>query len=330
MSVRRALPAVPLLLLAAGPWILPRDLVTALLFTFLLITLASNYDLLGGFLGLYNLGQASFFGLGAYVTFLLLLRVPLLAALGPAGSTVAALAGGAAAAISAVLLAYPLLRLRGAYFAVGTFALLLLLRLTVDNLPQLTGGSHGLYVSAQHYLSLRAAYLLTLSLAAASLLLNALLASSRLGMAMTAVRENELAAAAAGVDRFRVQQVAFVLGATPTGLAGAVFGLHSGYIDVSVVLGIERSLFPVIAAMIGGSGLVWGPVVGAVTLRAIDVALKNYMQLPVPAPAIYGGILVVMSLTMPKGILAGLTRAPQAAARSGSPAPPRPARPRTR
>lgn len=290
--------------LVAAPWALGRDLLTVLLFTFLLVVLASNYDLLGGFLGLYNLGQASFFGLGAYVTFLLLLRAPALLALGWIGVALAVAAGVVAAAACAAVLAYPLLRLRGAYFAVGTFALLLLLRLLVDNLPGLTGGSHGLYVPVQVYLSLTSAYLLTLGLAAGSLVLNRAVAASRLGMAMVAIRENEAAAAAAGVDRFRTQQVAFVLGAVPTAAAGAIFGLHGGYIDVSVVLGVERSLSPVIAAMIGGSGLAWGPVVGAVVLRTIDVALKNYVHLAVPAVAVYGVILMVMSLAMPQGILA--------------------------
>jgi branched-chain amino acid transport system permease protein len=304
--------------LAGAPWVLGRDLLTALLFTFLLVTLASNYDLLGGFLGLYNLGQASFFGLGAYVTFLLLLRAPVLMALGWSGVAAAVAAGAGAAAVFAAVLAYPLLRLRGAYFAVGTFALLLLLRLLVDNLPGLTGGSHGLYVPAQVYLSLPAAYLLTLGLAAGSLVLNRAVAVSRLGMAMLAIRENEAAAAAAGVDRFRIQQAAFVLGAVPTAAAGAVFGLHAGYIDVSVVLGVERSLFPVIAAMIGGSGLAWGPVVGSVVLRAIDVALKNYTRLGIPAVAVYGVILMVMSLAMPNGILAAVFGA---ARRSGRAVP---------
>ncbi|MCL6554519.1 MAG: branched-chain amino acid ABC transporter permease [Firmicutes bacterium] len=299
----RLLAGVALAGLAAGPWVLGRDLLTALLFTFLLVTLASNYDLLGGFLGLYNLGQASFFGLGAYVTFLLILRLPGLAA-GWGGVALATVAGAAAAAVAAALLAYPLLRLRGAYFAVGTFALLLMLRLLVDNLPGVTGGSHGLYVPVQVYLSLPTAYLLTLGLAAGSLALNRAVAASRLGMAMLAVRENEAAAAASGVDRFRTQQVAFVLGAVPTALAGAVFGLHGGYIDVSVVLGVERSLFPVIAAMLGGSGLAWGPVVGSVVLRTIDVGLKNYLHLAVPALALYGVVLMVMALAMPRGILA--------------------------
>jgi branched-chain amino acid transport system permease protein len=292
--------------------VLTRDLVTALLFTFLLITLACNYDLLGGFLGLYNLGQASFFGIGAYTTFMLLLRVPALGEAGPVGVVAAVLAGGLAAAAFAVVVAYPLLRLRDAYFAVATFSLLLLLRLLVDNFPEFTGGTHGLYIPAQHYLSLGAAYLLTLGLAVGSLALNHLLSSSRLGLAMTAIRESELAAEASGIDRFRTKQTGLALGAVPTALAGGVFGLYSGYIDASVVLGVERSLFPVIAAMFGGSGLVWGPVVGAFTLRAIDVTLKNYLQLPIPAFAVYGVILLVISLAMPRGVLVALGARPRA------------------
>jgi len=313
--MRRAGPALLLVGLALAPWGLARDLTTALLFTFLLVILASNYDLLGGYLGLYNLGQASFFGLGAYTTFLLLLRIPALAHLGPVAAVLTVLLGGVVAAMSAGLVAYPLLRLREASFAVGTFGLLLLLRLLVDNLPGLTGGSHGLYVPAQHYLSLRAAYWLLLGLAAGSVAMNWIVGRGRLGLAMLAIRESEAAAAAVGIDRFRVQQIAFVLGAFPTGLAGGVFGLHTGYIDVSVVLGIERSLLPVIAAMLGGSGTLWGPVLGSAILRGIDVALKNYLRLPIPATALYGAVLVLIALRMPQGILAHvrLRRAPRAA-----------------
>lgn len=301
---RAALVLLALAVLGAAPWVLTRDLVTALMFTFLLVVLAANYDLLGGYLGLYNLGQASFFGLGAYTTFLLLLRVPGLAGLGPIAAALAVLLGGCVASVAAALVAYPLMRLREASFAVGSFGLLLLLRLLVDNLPSLTGGSHGLYVPSQYYLSLGTAYGLLLALAAASVAVNGLVGRGRLGLAMLAIRESEAAAAAVGIDRFRVQQVAFVLGAFPTGLAGGVFGLHTGYIDVSVVLGIDRSLLPVIAAMLGGSGTLWGPVVGAVILRGIDVALKNYIELPIPAAALYGLVLVLIALWMPRGILA--------------------------
>jgi len=313
--MRRAGPALLLVGLALAPWGLARDLTTALLFTFLLVILASNYDLLGGYLGLYNLGQASFFGLGAYTTFLLLLRIPALAHLGPVAAVLTVLLGGVVAAMSAGLVAYPLLRLREASFAVGTFGLLLLLRLLVDNLPGLTGGSQGLCVPAQRYLSRRAGDWLLMGLAAGSVAMNWIVGRGRLGLAMLAIRESEAAAAAVGIDRFRVQQIAFVLGAFPTGLAGGVFGLHTGYIDVSVVLGIERSLLPVIAAMLGGSGTLWGPVLGSAILRGIDVALKNYLRLPIPATALYGAVLVLIALRMPQGILAHvrLRRAPRAA-----------------
>lgn len=309
MPPRLVLRALALAALAAAPWLLTRDLVTALLFTFVLVVMASNYDLLGGYLGLHNLGQATFFGLGAYSTFLLLLRVPWLIEAGPAGSAPAVLLGGIVASGFAALAAYPLLRLRGAYFAVGTFAMLLMIRLLVDNLHPVTGGVHGLYIPPQRYLDLGWAYLLLLALAAVSLMLNGAVAASRLGMAMTAIRESEVSAAAVGIHAFRLRQVALVLGAFPTGLAGGVFGLYSGYIDVSVVLGIERSLFPVIAAMIGGTGLVWGPVAGASILRAVDVTLRTHLQLPVPAVAVYGIILMLIALAMPKGIVPALDAA---------------------
>lgn len=289
--------------LGSAPWVVTRDLVTALLLTFLLVILAANYDLLGGYLGLYNLGQASFFGLGAYVTFLLLLRVPALANLGSVGAALGVLVGGGVAAAAAALAAYPLMRLREASFSVGSFGLLLLLRLLVDNLPGLTGGSHGLYVPSRYYLSLEVAYGVLLALAGASVAVNWVIERGRLGLAMLAIRESEATAASVGIDRFRVQQVAYVLAAFPTGVAGGVFGLYTGYIDVSVVLGVERSLLPVIAAMLGGSGTLWGPVVGAVILRGVDVVLKNYIELRIPAASVYGVVLLLVALWMPRGIL---------------------------
>ncbi|MBM3451455.1 MAG: branched-chain amino acid ABC transporter permease, partial [Armatimonadetes bacterium] len=292
--------------LAVAPWLAGRDVVTGFLLTFFLVVLASNYDVLGGHLGLHNLGQATFFGVGAYATFLALLSLPALASLGVTGAVLALVGGGAAAAAFAWSVSGALLRLRSAYFSIGSFALLLAMRLAVDNAAILTGGVQGLYVPVDRYLPLPVAYAAVLALAVGSVALNARLATSTLGLAMVAVRESEVAAAAVGIDAFRVKRIALVLAAVPTALAGGVFGLYAGYIDANVVLGVERSLFPVIAAMIGGSGLVWGPVAGVALLRVIDYGLKFTLRLPLPSIVVYGVILIVVALLAPRGLLAGL------------------------
>jgi branched-chain amino acid transport system permease protein len=292
-------------LLAAAllvPVVGTRDLVTATFFTFLYIILALNYDILGGFLGYMNLGQGAFFGLAAYVT-VLLLNSAWLEALGPADMPAAALLAVVATAAVALAFAYPLFRLSGAYFAMATFAMVLLIRHFILNLPDLTGGSYGVYVRPRHYLGLPAAYGLALALLVASAALNRALARSRLGLAVTAIRESEPAASAIGLDLFRVKRRVLVTSAVPSALAGAIFGLQAGYIDVDAALGVDKTLLPVIMALMGGSGQVAGPVVGGLLIRAIDVLLKNYLHLAVPALAIYGLILLGIGLLMPEGVL---------------------------
>lgn len=290
-------------LLLALPLVATRDIVTAVFFALIFITLAASYDILGGFLGYLNLGQGAFFGLAGYAMFILIVKVPLLQHLGPAGPVLAVLAAVAFTALFARLAAYPLFQLRGAYFAMATFGLMLLLGHLITNLGGLTGGAYGLYIPIELYLPLRPAYTLALLLTGLSVALNALLARSRLGMGLQAIRQSELAAAAIGIDLFRYKARALVLSSLPSALAGCLFALYSGYIDVQNMLGAEKTLFPVIMAMLGGSGTVFGPVLGGVIVRAIDVSLKNYLVLPVPALGIYGLILMCIGLFMPQGIL---------------------------
>ncbi|HEV8306677.1 MAG TPA: branched-chain amino acid ABC transporter permease [Methylomirabilota bacterium] len=294
--------ALGLVAALAIPLVGTRDLVTAAFFTFLYVVLALNYDILGGFLGYMNLGQGAFFGLAAYVT-VLLLNSAWLDRLGPADMPVAILIAAAVTAAVALAFAYPLFRLSGAYFAMATFAMVLLIRHLILNLPDLTGGSYGVYVSPRHYLSLPVAYALALGLLLASIALNRAIARSRLGLAVTAIRESELAASTIGLDLFRVKRRVLVLSAVPSALAGGVFGLQAGYIDVDAALGVDKTLLPVIMALMGGSGRVAGPVVGGLLVRGVDVVLKNYLHLTVPALAIYGLILLGIGLLLPEGLL---------------------------
>lgn len=294
--------AVALVAAVTIPVVGTRDLVTAAFFTFLYLVLALNCDIVGGFLGYMTLGQGAFFGLAAYAT-VLLLNSARLDALGPADIPVAILVSTAVSAAVAFTVAYPLFRLSGAYFAMATFAMVLLIRHLILNLPDLTGGSYGVYVSPRHYLSLPTAYALALALLMASLGLSRTIARSRLGLAVTAIRDSEPGASAIGLDLFRVKRRVLVLSALPSALAGGVFGLQAGYIDVDAALGVDKTLLPVIMALMGGSGRVAGPVVGGLLVRGLDVALKNYLHLTVPALAVYGLLLLGIGLFLPEGVL---------------------------
>ncbi len=296
-----------LLVALLPPLFLTRDLIAAIYFTFLFMILAVNYDLLGGFLGYVNLGQGAFFGFAAYAV-ILLLNSGWLDRLGGVDIPVAM---GLAALLTLVItygFASPLFRLSGAYFAMGTFAMVLLIRNLILNFPDWTGGSYGIYVNPRHYLSLHVAYYLSLGLLAASIGLNLWVARSRLGLAVNAIRESEPAAAAIGIDRFRVKRWTLILSALPSAVAGTIFGLQAGYIDVDAAMGVDKTLLPVIMAMLGGSGLVAGPLVGAVIVRGIDVVLKNYLHWAFPALAIYGMILMGIGLLMPHGVLVFVRR----------------------
>jgi branched-chain amino acid transport system permease protein len=284
------------------PFLGTRDLVTATFFTFLYLVLALNCDILGGFLGYMTLGQGAFFGLAAYAT-VLLLNSGRLGALGPADIPVAILLAAAVSLLLAFTIAHPLFRLSGAYFAMATFAMVLLIRHLILNLPDLTGGSYGVYVNPRHYLSLPVAYALALGLLVASIVLSRAIARSRLGLAVAAIRDSEPGASAIGVDLFRVKRRVLVLSALPSALAGGVFGLQAGYIDVDAALGVDKTLLPVIMALMGGSGRVAGPVVGGLLVRGLDVVLKNYLHLTVPALAVYGLILLGIGLLLPEGVL---------------------------
>lgn len=279
-----------------------RDLVTAVFFTFLFLVLALNFDILGGFMGYMNLGQGAYFGLAAYLA-ALLLNSGWLARLGAADRPAAVALAGAATAAVAFGFSYPLFRLSGAYFAMATFGVVLLIRHLLLNFPNVTGGSYGIYVNPRHYLGLYPAYYLGLALLCGSAGLTLAIARSRLGLAFNAVRESEATAAAIGIDLFRAKRLALVLGAVPSALAGAIFALQAGYIDVDAALGVDKTLLPVIMALLGGSGLVAGPLVGGAIMRATDILLKNYLHLAFPALVIYGLILMGIGLLMPQGIL---------------------------
>ena len=302
---RRAAWAVSLLalvVLGLLPLVLTRDLITALFFTFVFVTLAANYDLLGGFLRYVNLGQGAFLGFSAYVSAIALTRAP--QGLGAGGLTVVLTLVLAVflTAVFAALVAYPLFRVRGAYFAVITFGLVLILQQVVLNAGDLSGGSYGITIPARYYPKLAAAYYASLALATGAVLLNFVVARSRLGVAFHALRDSEEAAAAIGIDPFRAKQAALVIGAIPSAAAGCLFALFMGHIYMETVLSFDITLLPVVIAMLGGSGHVLGPVVGAAVVRGLDIAL-TYVALPIPKLALYGLLLMSIGLFLPGGIL---------------------------
>lgn len=265
-------------------------LVAFFLSVFIAAILAQSYDWVGGHMGYLNLGHASFFGIGAY-TFGILLKAnaPLLLAFA---------AGVAVAVVFALLISYPFFRLRGAYFALATFGLVALLELLALNLSGLTGGSEGLTIPTGY--RLYHAYYATLGLLALLIVGTAWLARSRLGLALVSIREDEEVAGAFGVNAFAVKCLALTTSAAAAGLAGGLYCWYLTYIIPSTVFGLDVAVGPIVMAMLGGSGTVAGPLLGALVVDVIREVLR--LKTPYLALTIYGAMLVLVGLFLPGGL----------------------------
>ena len=232
------------------------------------LVLALSFDIVGGYTGYINLGHAAFFGLGAYA-FGICVR---------AGMSVL-LAGGAAillTALFAALISYPFFRLRGPYYALATFGLLKLCEELALTLSGLTGGSGGLSVVW-------------------------LVARSRFGLGLVSIREDEQVARAFGVSVFWYKCAALVVSALPAAALGPVYLSDRLYINPGEMFGLETALMPITMAMLGGSGLLIGPVVGVVFLSLLQEVL--WTQFGVLRLASLGLVLALVGLFMPGGLV---------------------------
>jgi len=288
--------------IAALPPLLSSTWLLVTFLSFLWLILTANYDVLDGFLGHINLGQGAFFGLGAYVT-TMLLNVAAVQALGGLAAIVAALVAVAAAAGFAALMSLPLFRLKGLYFAIATLILIFLLQVLALNLDALTGGSYGLYVPPRFFVSTFVAYYLALAVALVSLGFNVYLSRSTLGLAFRCLKADEEGADSIGLSPLRYKTLGFVLASVPSAAAGALFALNAGFIDPTIALGVERSLLPPLMALLGGTGTVLGPVFGTAIIRVIETVFFHYLRLPVPSMLFFGLTLMAVALLIPEGLM---------------------------
>lgn len=264
--------------------------VSFLFFLFLAIVLTETFDIVNGYMGYINLGHGAFFGIGAYVYGITVLRdgSPVL------GILLAIVAG----ALFAALIAVPLFRLRGAYFAIATFGVLKMMEILASNLRDLTGGTTGLSIPPTN--STLITYYIAAVLCLAAILLNAWVANSRLGLGLLTIREDEDVAEGAGVNTARLKRSVLVLSGVLPSIAGAVYMWQTTYVDPASAFGAHTAFAPVIMAMLGGAGTVVGPIVGAVFLTSVEDGLWShvgYLQL-----TMYGVVLVCIGIFMPGGL----------------------------
>jgi branched-chain amino acid transport system permease protein len=291
-AILTALAVVGVAALAAVPLVTDRqDLLNLLFLVYLSVCLGQSWNILGGFAGQVNLGHAAFFGIGALVA-------RNLWAVQGHPFALAFVTGGLAAVAFAMVIGVPTFRLRGVYFAIGTLGVAEVLRLTTANALPLVSALPTDFVTRY---DLTSRYQLALGLAAASTLAAYLLLHSRLGLGILAVREDEEAAQATGVDALRHKLVALAVSSLFAGLAGATFAYYHVSYYPELAFSPHWTFDAVLITFIGGLGTLIGPIVGAVfyvlVREQLAVTLVNVHQV------IFGILFIVVVLTLPGGLV---------------------------
>jgi branched-chain amino acid transport system permease protein len=224
----------------------------------ILLSIAQAWNLIGGYGGQILLGVGAFVGTGGYVTTLILIH----SSLTFVPALILASLGGA---FLAALVAYPLFRLRGPYFAVGSLALTLAIQAWMANW-QYSGGSQPISPPFTRVVGPDTIYRMTVVLAAIAMLTVWLVRQSNFGLRLMAIRDGEAAAEGAGVLTFRTKLGAFLLTGMIMGLAGGVSALQTTAIDPGTSFGLSWTIDAIVMAVVGGMGTLLGPLVGTIVV----------------------------------------------------------------
>jgi branched-chain amino acid transport system permease protein len=288
---------------------LPQSLQDVMIQAFLWAGLALAWNIAGGYAGLISFGHAAFFGIGAYTSTILGAQYGLTPWIG-------LWLGAFIAAAFAAALTLVCARLRGPFFILSTLAAAEVVRIGALNWAALTGGAEGLtilptpsainmvFTAKTTYAVVMLAYLV------AVYVITKVLEGSRPGYYLFAVRDDEEAASAAGVNPLRARTGAMALSAFLTAVGGSLFAQYFLFLDPTHVISPEMSFQFALLPALGGLGTAIGPVLGAFAITPLSELLRSYFGGSAAGLhlAIYGGVLVVVMLYFPAGIAGALER----------------------
>ena len=304
--VAAILGAIALVILIAAPWWAGRADMRLMGELFLYLALASLWNLMAGYAGLVSVGQQAYVGFGGYMLFALTMfaGLPPVVAIGAAGIL------GALIAIPTAALIF---RLRGAYFAIGTWVIAEVFRLGFAQVSSLGGGSGsslpvGIVKSLASSRSGREHLSYWLALGMATIVVAAvyLFLRSRNGLALTAIRDNELAAGSLGIDIWRTKFLVYVVTAALTAMVGALIFLQKLRISPDAAFSVnDWTAFVIFIVVIGGIGTVEGPIIGTLIFFALRETLADLGTIYL---MVLGLVAIVVMLKAPKGVW-GLIRA---------------------
>ncbi len=287
--------------LALFPWLKPPVYFISFVFmVFMYIALATSWNFIGGYAGYLSFGHVAFFGIGAYATALMAKSL----SLGAVGTILATIPSGAVAALVAVIVGYPCLRLRGPYFAVITLCFAFVVQLVVKNLDFL-GGPDGLWLKALDLpidVSRTIMFELMFVLMLATVATSFQIGRSKFGAGLRAIKEDEEVAQTMAINAPLLKMKAFALSAFFPGVAGGLYAYYLTYIHPDIVFDVNISILVVLMALFGGGGSWLGPVVGAAALTVINEGLSTFVKAEL-ARIIYGCLFIVVIIFMPNGII---------------------------
>ena len=276
-----------------------------LVLTLMYAALSQSWNILSGYCGQISLGHALYFGIGAYVTSYLFVHHAVLPWAGMLG-------GGVLAAVVALVLGYPCFRLKGHYFTIATIVIAEIGLLLVHN-SEFLGAAMGIQWpvmsdgwAAMQFARDRAPYVyVALGFLVITWVVTWLLEGSKWGFWWRAVKDNPEAAESLGVEIFRSKMAAAAVSAFLTAVGGAFYAAFVGYIDPDSVMTFRFSLLFALPAVLGGVGTLWGPIAGAVVLIPLTEFTRSYaggsgsgIDL-----IIYGGLIMLVALARPDGLL---------------------------
>lgn len=299
-QVAAVLGALILIALIVAPWWAGRADLRLMGEIFLYLALASLWNLMAGYAGLVSVGQQAFVGFGGYMLFALTIFGGLHPLFAIAGA-------GILGAVVSVPVAALIFRLRGAYFAIGTWVIAEVFRLTFAQVSALGGGSGsslpvGIVRSLAGSRSARESLSYWMALGAAVLVIASvyLFLRSRRGLALTAIRDNELAAASLGIDIWRTKFVVYVVTGALTAMIGALIFLQKLRISPDAAFSVnDWTAFVIFIVVIGGIGTIEGPIIGTLVFFALRETLAD---LGTTYLIVLGVVAIVVMLRAPKGL----------------------------
>lgn len=261
------------------------------------VILGEAWNLLGGYCGQASFGHAAFFGLGAYGAGLLLLKLHISTWFG-------LITGPFLAVVVAIPIGLICLRLRGPYFALSMLAVAEVLRLIFTNWRAMTNGPVGILIIPSFTSKIPFYYIIFLLAVAATAIVSFVI-RSKLGYYFMAIREDQDAAAAIGINTSLYKLIALLISAAFTGLAGAFYMNYLGYIDPPIVFSlVDISIGMILVVMIGGAGTFDGPILGALVMVLAGEGFRlAFGQAHV---LIYGIMIVLIIVFAPRGLIGSL------------------------